>query len=198
MPDCCNFSRSGSYIYVYHNILIKHLMLHFFRTGRNALWECGLLPSRSESFLTILNAQTVRCESPQRTSDGPTGQKKTFRSLSDYAQHMIPFPWHITSYTKSLMTTRRKHSAFSPPPRKTVSMKSFPVYLSWPRDGEGRLPRKGALVQVVALWAQATYVQCKNMSALQSPCGKAETASWDRKHTELCGWQKRNNMVTEC
>lgn len=155
-------------------------MLHFFRTGKNALWEHRLLPSRSERFLTILNAHIVRCESPQRTSGGPTGQRQTFRSPTDYAQHMTPFPWHITSYTKTLMTIRRNH--WGPPPKKTVSMKSFSVYLSWPLDGEGRLAIKGVLVQVIALQAQATYAQCKNMSALQNPCREAEMASWDRKY----------------
>lgn len=39
-------------------------------------------------------------------------------------------------------------------------------------DGEGKLSRKGALVQVVALRAQATYAHCKNVSALQNPWGK--------------------------
>lgn len=166
-----------------YNILIKHPMLHFFRIGNNALWEQGLLLSRSESFLTMLNAHSVRWESAHRTPDGPTGHTHTFRSPSNYAQHTTPFPWHITSYTRSLTMPRRKHSGFFPPLKKTVSMKSLSVCLSRPSRRREAV-QKGCISP--GGWPMSP--------AHKAPMGK-QRCFLRQEITELWGWQKRNNEV---
>lgn len=141
MPDCCNCNSSGSYIYIYYSILIKQLTSHFFRTGDNALWEHGRLPSRTESFLTMLNVQCEVWVTAQNIWWPNRTHTHTFRSPSDRAQHTTAFPWHITSYTKSLTRPGRKHSGFFPPLKKTEYEELSSLSVLTP-DGEGKLSRR--------------------------------------------------------
>lgn len=141
------------------------------------------------SFLIILNNHTVRRALLPRKSDGSTWQRRTFRSCSNYAQHSMLFPRHITSYTKPLMRTRRNTPFL---PRILLAWTAFwlsiltqkqrgevaPQRLHWSR----RLPYKHRpckpRVGAFELW--------------ETPVGK-QTSSWGRKnHQIIYGWQKGN------
>lgn len=60
----------------------------------------------------------------------------------NYAQPMIPFPWHITSHTKPLTMTRRKHSGFFPPQKRLWAWTAFQVICTSPRMEKWGCPER--------------------------------------------------------